>query len=199
MIDRAVLKQDAKAQISGSVGTLIGCLLVSSLMLTFATVIPFIGNVVVIGATSFAFARMHLRLSFGNPAKFDDLFVGLKDLSVLINVTIANILVGLFTFLWSLLFVIPGMMKALSYSMTNFVLVDNPGIGALEAIKESQRLMDGHKLELFILQLSFFPWYLLVTVTCGLATFYVTPYVQQTYANFYLTLKAGSGSQQQQW
>jgi uncharacterized membrane protein len=117
---------------------------------------------------------------------------------LLINAGLANFLVVLFTALWGFLFFIPGLIKALSYSMTNYVLVDHPGIGAFDAIKESQRIMEGHKLDLFILQLSFIPWNLLVVATCGLAAFYVTPYVQQTYANFYLTIKAAPASFPQQ-
>lgn len=69
-----------------------------------------------------------------------------------------NILIGVFTFLWSLLFYIPGIIKALSYSMANYILADNPEMTAREALRESKIIMHGHKWELFVLNLSFILW-----------------------------------------
>lgn len=67
-----------------------------------------------------------------------------------------NILVSIFTFLWSLLFFIPGLVKGLAYSVAPYILAINPDVTASEAIAKSMKLMNGHKMELFILQLSFF-------------------------------------------
>jgi len=96
----------------------------------------------------------------------------------------------LFIFLWSLLFVIPGIVKGLGYSMTNYILAEDPDIGAKEALKKSEEMMKGHKGELFMLMLSFFGWGFLAALTCGiLGIFYVGPYINATNAEFYKALK----------
>jgi len=100
-----------------------------------------------------------------------------------------NILIGVFTFLWSLLFYIPGIIKALSYSMANYILADNPEMTAREALRESKIIMHGHKWELFVLNLSFILWELLGVFTLGIAFVYVVPYISATTANFYQSIK----------
>lgn len=102
---------------------------------------------------------------------------------------VTNLLIGIFVFLWSLLLIIPGIIASYSYSMAYFVLAEHPELSALEAIKESKRIMKGHKWELFVLQLSFFWWYLLCIPTLGLAMVYVIPYIEMAKANFYNRVK----------
>lgn len=99
------------------------------------------------------------------------------------------ILTILFTFLWSLLFIIPGIIKAFSYSMSQYILADNPKLTAMEALSESKQIMDGRKLDLFILVLSFVLWYLLCLITGGIAYIYVKPYFEATITNFYNEIK----------
>ena len=97
---------------------------------------------------------------------------------------------GLLTLLWSLLLVIPGIVKGLSYSMTPYILADCPNVTATEALKLSMRMTDGHKMELFILGLSFIGWFLLSTFTFGiLAIVFVNPYIATSLAGYYVELK----------
>ena len=105
------------------------------------------------------------------------------------NSILLNLLTLVFTFLWSLLFFIPGIIKTYSYSMSSYIMAENPNIGALEAITKSKEMMKGHKFDFFILDLSFIFWYLLILITCGFASIYVAPYVNATRTNFYLKLK----------
>lgn len=92
----------------------------------------------------------------------------------------------LWTFLWSLLLVIPGIIKFFSYAMTPYILADYPNVQAKEALKISMRMMQGHKADLFILGLSYIGWYILCGLTFGLLLiFYVGPYSQCAYAGFY--------------
>lgn len=105
------------------------------------------------------------------------------------NSILLYILMSIFTFLWSLLLVVPGMMKFISYSMAPYILAENPKMSALEAINLSKKMMNGHKWELFTLCLSFFWWILLHLLTFGLAGIYVGPYMEATIANFYIELK----------
>lgn len=92
---------------------------------------------------------------------------------------------GLFIFLWSLLFIIPGIIKAYAYSMTPFLMVDDPNLTANEAITRSKELMYGHKGELFCLGLSFIGWSILCIFTFGIGTFFLNPYMNAAYAAFY--------------
>ena len=87
------------------------------------------------------------------------------------------LLVGVFTWLWSLLFVIPGIVKSYSYAATPYILGRYTNVTAENAIKISMRIMNGHKMDLFILQLSFIGWQLLGVLTFGILNiFWVTPY-----------------------
>ena len=87
----------------------------------------------------------------------------------------------LFSFLWSLLFFIPGIVKSYSYALTPYLLATHPEIGAKQALKVSMKLMNGKKGELFVLDLSFLGWILLSGLTCGvLSIFYVSPYQTTT-------------------
>ena len=95
---------------------------------------------------------------------------------------------GLFIFLWSLLLIIPGIIKSYSYAMTPFIMADNPSMTAKEAITASRKLMDGHKGELFVLELSFFGWGLLAVLTLGIGYIFLNPYVNAARAVFYRNL-----------
>ena len=94
----------------------------------------------------------------------------------------------LFTVLWSLLFIIPGIVKGLSYAMTPFILEEHPEMTASEAIKASQQLMDGHKMDMFILGLSFIGWDILACLTMGIGFLFLNPYVNAAYAAFYRSI-----------
>lgn len=94
---------------------------------------------------------------------------------------------AIFIFLWSLLLVIPGFIAAYRYSMVRYILINNPDIGIMECIRESKRLTDGHKGELFVLDLSFLGWWLLalVPVLGWLLLIWVNPYQQLSKLQYY--------------
>lgn len=102
---------------------------------------------------------------------------------------IFTFLANLFTSLWSLLFVVPGIIKACSYSQALYIIAEDPEIGALEAINRSKAMMDGHKMEYFVLGLSFIGWNLLACLTFGILYIWLIPYMQTTMANFYNSIK----------
>lgn len=105
-----------------------------------------------------------------------------KYLSTMI---VTNIIIGL----WSLLFVIPGVIKGYAYSQVKYILHDNPNLNSQDARRMSDIMTKGYKSDLFVLDLSFFAWYLLVACTAGIAIIYVTPYVETTKAMYYENLK----------
>lgn len=94
-----------------------------------------------------------------------------------------------FVFLWSLLLFVPGIIKTLSYAMTNYILVDKPELSANEAINLSKDMMYGHKFDLFYLYLSFTGWFILCLFTFGIGFLWFFPYAQTAQASFYLDVK----------
>lgn len=99
------------------------------------------------------------------------------------------LLVQIFTFLWALLLIVPGIIKAYSYAMTPYILVDNPELSIREAIRRSQRMMVGQKFNLFYLQLSFIGWFFLACITGGIGFLWLAPYYRTSEAAFYQNLR----------
>lgn len=102
---------------------------------------------------------------------------------------VTGFLTDLFIGLWSLLLVVPGIIKAFEYSQVHYIIHDNPNLTPSQARDISRRMTDGFKGELFILSLSFFLWFLLVACTAGIAYIYVAPYMYTTQAMYYENLK----------
>ena len=102
------------------------------------------------------------------------------------------LLTNIFTLLWTLLLIIPGIIKGYSYAMTYYIAQDNPELGADECINKSITLMNGHKMDLFLLDLSFIGWLLLGVLSCGIGLLWVIPYMQTSRAIFYEELVTNS-------
>ena len=97
-------------------------------------------------------------------------------------------LMALFIALWSMLLVIPGIIMAYAYSMSVYVANDHPELSAIDAIKKSRELMRGHKMELFLLDLSFIGWFLLCLLTGGIGFIFLAPYIEMAHVEFYREL-----------
>ena len=102
---------------------------------------------------------------------------------------VSILLVYLYTILWTLLFIVPGIIKGLAYSLTPFIVKDNPQLSPNQAINLSMKMMKGHKFDLFYLYLSFIGWILLAMLTLGVGLLWVIPYMQTTMAAFYQDVK----------
>ena len=192
-MNRQELKARAKEQIQGKIGILFLITLIVGAVAFAASLlagfIPFAGyavTIIVTPALSLSLVRVYLMVIRGLKPDAKDAFSGFDDFFSAFKVTF---LVGLYTFLWSLLFIIPGIVKSYSYSMSLFILADNKGKSARECIKESMAMTDGHKMELFVLDLSFIGWELLGALTCGIAYIWIQPYYTATKANAYETLR----------
>lgn len=133
--------------------------------------------------------QIYLKATTDEKPHFSEMFSKMSQFG---TAFLTSLLTGIFVILWSLLLIIPGIIAAYSYSMVYFILAENPEMSAMEAIRESKRIMKGHKFELFVLQLSFIWWYLLCVVTFGLASIYVIPYTEMAKANFYNKIKYGN-------
>jgi uncharacterized membrane protein len=102
---------------------------------------------------------------------------------------VTGLLVTIFTFLWSLLFIIPGIVKSYSYAMAFYIRNDHPEYTATEAITKSREMMKGYKGKLFLLDLSFIGWIIVGALCCGIGTLWVYPYMEMARAHFYQELK----------
>lgn len=179
---RAQLKSMAKAQIKGN----IGILFVIAIVATVITGVP-LANLILVPALGLGLVKIYLNMTNGQKPKVGDLFSGLDQLG---RAWWLSFLIGFFTSLWSMLFVIPGIVKGLSYSMAHYVLADHPEMTARQALNESKRITQGHKGELFVLNLSFLGWQILACFTFGILYIWLIPYMQATVANFYRSLTA---------
>lgn len=122
------------------------------------------------------------------PADLSELLYGFKNGYG--NVVVGMFMRDLFTFLWSLLFIVPGIIKSYSYRMVPNLLADEPGISGPEAMERSKQMMHGHKWKTFLLDLSFIGWFLLSVITLGIVNvFWTQPYLEATDAELYKTLK----------
>lgn len=106
-----------------------------------------------------------------------------------LHVVWGMVLSTIYIFLWTLLLIIPGIIKSYSYALTPYILVEHPEMSANEAIEESMRLMDGHKFDMFYLQLSFIGWAILSILSLGLGFFWLIPYQMTAQAAFYRDIK----------
>ena len=123
------------------------------------------------------------------PASLKELLFAFQCGSYL-KIVAARFLANLFIFLWSLLLVVPGVIKSMEYMMVGNILADNPDIQPMDALRKSKQMMKGHKWNTFVLSLSFLGWEILSLFTFGLLEiFYVRPYIEATYAELYLALK----------
>ncbi|MEH7348352.1 DUF975 family protein [Gottfriedia acidiceleris] len=130
-----------------------------------------------------------LKLIRAEEKSISDIFFYFKSGHQFIRGIIVGFLVTLFTVLWTLLLIIPGIIKSIAYSQVGYILKDFPEMNALDAITLSRRIMDGYKWKFFLLGLSFIGWGLLVIITFGLALFYVAPYFYTSQAQFYAEVK----------
>ena len=127
----------------------------------------------------------------GGDVTAKDMFEGYNK-ELFSRVLTTTLLYYVYVFLWSLLLLIPGCIKSYSYAMTPYILKDNPEMKNNAAIEESMRMMDGHKLELFLLDLSFIGWAILSILTCCIGFLWLVPYMNMARVNFYEDLKKAS-------
>lgn len=187
MVNRIEIKNLAKKQIEGNIGSLFLCYLISYIIVGASAIVA-VGPIILEPVFSLSFSLINLGLVVGEKAELSKIFDGFKGKGFERSIILA-LLMYVYTFLWSLLFIIPGIIKQIAYSMSFYILAENENMSASEALKESERIMYGHKWEFFVLNLSFIGWCLLVPITFGLISIYLIPYQQMTYVNFYNKIK----------
>ncbi len=117
----------------------------------------------------------------------DSLFIGFQDFGRILG---TMLLTNVYTFLWTLLLIVPGVIKACSYAMTPYILREHPELSYNAAIEKSMAMMEGHKMKFFLLCLSFIGWAILCMLTLGIGYLFLMPYMYTSMAAFYEDLKA---------
>lgn len=154
-------------------------LVISAAGLALTLLKIFVGNVIEVGGCNFFIKNRNQKAGVGA------ILSGFKS-GHYGNIVLTIFLRDLFVSLWTLLFIVPGIIKGYEYMMVPYILAENPGMDRKEAFAISRRMMEGQKWDAFVLDLSFTGWILLTVFTCGiLGIFFVDPYIQTTHAELY--------------
>ncbi|WP_125702291.1 DUF975 family protein [Lacticaseibacillus daqingensis] len=189
-MNRAAIKTQAKDRLRGRWGWAIALALVGDIMtvLVAGVTLGILGMIVSAGVV---FTFLEFVDGTAPESLFNGIFSGFTGKRFM-PTFLTNLLVVIFVYLWTLLLIVPGIVKALAYSQANYIVKDMTDagreIGAVDAINASRELMVGHKAELFVLQLSFIGWGLLTVLTLGIGLLWLVPYMQTTYACYYRQL-----------
>lgn len=184
----SAFRQTSREQLKGKWGLPIGLCLVIYLILSVPNGIPgvSIGVLIISGPLELGLILFFLKFVRNEPVEFGIGFQGFNNFGKALGVYLLKLV---FIILWSLLFIIPGIIKAFSYSQAMYILADNPNIEVTGAINKSRKMMDGAKGKLFGLYFSFIGWALLCLLTCGIGFLWLMPYIRMAAANFYDDLK----------
>ncbi len=199
MLTNSEVRKRARRVLEGNWGTAVFAAVVYYVIvlgLSSCVSIPFAYNLWISNGSSVLMTLLCMPLSWGFTVFFlsfvrnqeksvGALFDGYKRVG---RIWLAMFLKTLYVFLWTLLLVVPGIMKSMSYAMMEFILLDNPDMDAEDAIHRSRVMMDGHKMKLFLLYLSFIGWAILCLFTLGFGFLLLVPYIQTSLATFYQDL-----------
>ena len=195
MLSRPELRRRAREQMGGNIFAT-GWLMMLLVYLIAGAILgavsfTFVGLFILYGPLYYGISKIELSLVRGKKdVNLADLFSGFTE--DFANSMLLGLMQNIFIALWSLLFLIPGIVKSYSYSMAFYIQQDSPNKDWNYCITESRKMMNGHKWELFVLDLSFLGWIIVGSLCCGVGTLWVEPYMGLTRANFYQQLKGDS-------
>ncbi|MDE5549457.1 MAG: DUF975 family protein [Clostridia bacterium] len=172
------MKASAKVRLKDQWGMFTLIELISNLLMNVAMIL--VGGPMTMGLSIVA-----VKITKGEKVNVITLFEGFNDFLKVFLLYIVN---AIYVFLWSLLFIIPGIIKALSYSMCYFILIDNPNLTYDEARRRSVEMMRGNKGKLFCLYFSFIGWYILSYLTFGILFLFTMPYIRMSLYQFYQSI-----------
>ena len=196
-MNRVEIKNFAKEKLSGNLGSIWKILIIAlGISLASTCVLSILFNKMDADFLDSLLGILMMPLGIGTTAFFislienenfeaKDLFKYYHDFVKIIGVTI---LMGLIIMLGYICFIIPGIILTLSYSLVPIILIKKPELGIVETLKYSREKMQGHKLDAFVLGLSFIGWAILGTLTFGILYIWLYPYMQLTFTKFYLNI-----------
>ncbi|MHB1315044.1 MAG: DUF975 family protein [Christensenellales bacterium] len=182
---RYEIKSIAKANFLAQYGISVGA---AALFILFSNAVVGLGHLLIMPPMTVGYHYFCLKIYKGEKGDIGEMFkAGFSNYAR----NLGGVLwMYLFIWLWSLLLIIPGIIKAISYSLTPYILADCPDVQSTEALKLSMRMTRGFKSEIFVMGLSFLGWMILSGLTCGiLYIFHTGPYISTSFAGLYLELK----------
>jgi uncharacterized membrane protein len=191
--ENVVLMRMARESLRGkwglAIGTFVVYLIIIGSIQVVARFFPLAGllSLLIVGPFVLGLAIFALSISRDQEARLEQIFEGFNNFGTALG---AYLLMLLFTLLWTLLLIIPGIIAAISYSLTFYILADDNKIGPMDAIDKSKKMMDGYKWKCFCLGLRFFGLALLCIITLGIGFLWLMPFMQVTMAKFYDDVKA---------
>ena len=200
-MNTAELKANAKEQLRGKLAVAIATVLVANILIdsdvmykvsekfgliglsiSCSLISLFLGGVISVGLCKFLLDMTTKR----EEPRFETLF---SQFNIYLKTLGLNILITLSVCIGTILFIVPGIIVGLMFSQSYYILSEDPSKSITQCIKESVDMMNGHKWDLFYLELTFIGWWLLTAITVGIAGLWVAPYVKVTETNFYLSIK----------
>lgn len=193
------LRNEAKAFMTGNwknavIITLVNFLIITAFELlnigdsTITKILYFVGLIAVLLPLNYGYLMTFLRFSRGENLAVENLFAMFKG-DYYKKSVVLGLLNMVYTLLWTLLLIVPGLIKSLSYALAPYIMIDNPELSAEEAICKSMKMMEGHKMDLFLIQLGYAGLGLLSMLLLGIPLLWLMPYYQVVYAKFYEEIK----------
>lgn len=193
-ISSSELKDRALSNLKGNWGGIVGAMFVAGIITSAVQMVPGFGGLaalVIGGPIALGIMTYALKFSRNEEPEFNTVFSGFQNFG---NSAGAQILMTLIILGFFLLLIIPGIIRAIAYSQTFFIMAENPEMSPLDAMKKSREIMDGHKMDFFLLQLSFIGWILLCIPTLFIGALWLMPYIRVTNAHFYRELVGDEGA-----
>ncbi|MDE7401968.1 MAG: DUF975 family protein [Muribaculaceae bacterium] len=187
--------QDYKAMMRAAKGQLAGNWLNAAIVTLIYVVIVsaassiYVGQLIVAGPLALGYALYIINLANSHRSDMGILFSGFNRF---LETLVAGLLISIATAIGLALLIVPGIIVACGFSMTYFIMADDSTVSGIDAMKRSWNLMNGHKMEYFVLNLRFIGWILLSCLTLGILCLWVAPYMQAAYLNFYRKIRYGS-------
>ena len=196
-MNRSEIKEKAKEQLGKKIFgntwlmAVVAFVIYGAIVSAAGSIIPGIGAIIITGPMTYGISYLFLKQARdGQKMNIGDIFKGFSnDFS---QTFLIGLMTTIFTTLWSLLFVIPGIVKSYAYSMAYFIKIDNPDYTWKQCIDESKNITRGHKWELFVLDLSFIGWLIVGSLVLGVGELWVAPYISTSRAIFYDNIKQPS-------
>jgi uncharacterized membrane protein len=179
------LMQQARAALKGKWGLAIAANLIYLALIGVGQLIPvikFVSTLIITGPLLLGITAFFLAMSRRQEVALGQIFDGFQRF---VDALVTYLWMVLFIFLWSLLFIVPGIMVALSYAMTFFLMSEDPTLKGKEALDKSKALMTNHRWKLFCLGLRFLGWFLVGALTFGIGFLWIIPYLHTSIARFY--------------
>lgn len=189
------LMKMARQSLTGRWGLAIGTFVIYLILVGALGVIPILGQIgalLIAGPFALGVALFSLSLARDEDARMEQIFSGFNNFGTALGV---YLLMAIIVFLFTLFLIVPGIIRALAYSQSYFILADNPQMSAMDVLDESKRMMDGYKMKYFRLMLRFLGLALLCILTLGIGFFWFIPYIYVTNAKFYEDIKRIHGEE----